>query len=149
MGAFCFCRVLAYHRAMSIEEFEQIVEEEFPHAVPERFRDKIKNVGFVIEPEPSEEVRIQEGLDEHTTLLGLYHGVPLTVRGDEYGIGMVLPDRITLYQLPIEEAGGHDLEKIRLVVRETIWHEIGHYFGLSDEGIALKEKNRIRKKDLN
>ncbi len=125
---------------MKHSEFEKIIAEEFPKAVPEKFRDKIKNVGILVEDEPSAELLRERGLLGKETLLGLYSGVPLTLRGDSYGIGMVIPDTITLYQIPIEEmAGSHDPDKVRIVVRETLWHEVGHYFGLSDDEIEKRE----------
>lgn len=125
---------------MHRSEFKKIIAEEFPRAVPEKFRDKIKNVGILIEDEPSAELRKERGLEENETLLGLYNGVPLTERGDNYGIGMAVPDTITLFQKPIEmTAGGTEPEKVRVIIRETIWHEVGHYFGLSDEEIEKRE----------
>ncbi len=141
---------------MHRSEFEKMIAEEFPKAIPEKFRDKIKNVGILVEDEPSAELRKERGLSDSETLLGLYNGVPLTLRGDSYGIGMVIPDTITLYQKPIEEmAGSEDLgavaskgltrhdsaeSRIRTVVRETLWHEVGHYFGLSDEEIESRSQ---------
>ena len=89
---------------MSREEFDTLVQEGFL-LIPERFRERIQNVALLVEDEPSEEVRIREGLSEHETLLGLYQGIPATVRGDSYGIGPTVPDTITLFKLPIEEAG--------------------------------------------
>jgi len=133
------------------EEFEQIVAEEFPNAVPERFREHIKNVAFLVEDEPSQETRMIEGLGPHQTLLGYYKGVPITARGDHYGIGSTLPDTITLFQLPIEHEATHvaqedgvEMEQaVRTVVRETIWHEVAHYMGM-DEGTV---RNRESKRD--
>lgn len=127
---------------MTREDFEIIVAEEFS-VVPERFRDKIKNVGFIVEDEPDKEVRREEGLEPHETLLGLYRGVPLSERGDTYGVGMTLPDTITIYQLPIEEAAGGDPAEIRRIVRETIWHEVGHYFGLDEHEVRIREEKRF------
>ncbi len=143
---------------MHRSEFEKMIAEEFPKAVPEKFWNKIKNVGILVEDEPSVELRIERGLSDGETLLGLYNGVPLTLRGDSYGIGMAVPDTITLYQKPIEEVAGsedsgavaskgltrHDSakSKIRTVVRETLWHEVGHYFGLSDE--EIEERGRLQ-----
>jgi predicted Zn-dependent protease with MMP-like domain len=66
------------------------------------------------------------------TLLGLYQGVPLPDRGHSYG--HVLPDHITIFQQPIE-AFYHTPEEIQAAVRETVIHEVGHYFGLDDERI--------------
>ncbi len=130
---------------MTEEQFEQLVAEEFPNAIPENFRDKIRNVAFLIEQQPSQEVRKQEGLGPHETLLGLYHGLPNTVRGDIYGVGNTLPDTITLYMLPIlQEAtlfGGTE-DAARKVIRDTIWHEVGHYFGMDEHTVRRRESER-------
>src|SRR3989344_5309981 len=107
---------------MTREEFEQLIEDEFPNAIPEKFRGHIKNVAFLVEDEPSVEVRKQEGLGEHETLLGLYQGIPYPMRGDWYGMGATMPDTITLYQHPIENAAHEDGIDIRRIIRETIWH---------------------------
>ncbi len=128
---------------MDEKRFEEIAAEEWAH-IPERFQGKMDNVALLIEDEPSEQVRIEEGLDEHHTLLGLYHGHPLTSRGDLYGVGGTLPDTITLYRLPLldealHEFGSESEEFVRAVIRETIWHEVGHYFGLDDEEIHGRE----------
>src|SRR3989338_9954238 len=116
---------------MTKKEFETLVADVGLSSVPEKFRDKIKNVVFVIEDEPGEDVRRTEGLAEGETLLGLYHGIPHTERGDSYGVGMTLPDTIVLYQKPIEEEAGGNLKRTREVVAETIWHEVAHHFGLN------------------
>ena len=92
---------------MTREEFEQLVAEEFPNAIPEQFRDKIKNVAFLVEDEPSAELRRTERLSPRETLLGFYHGVPATRRGDSYGLGATLPDTITLFQIPILNEASH------------------------------------------
>ncbi|MEK7135961.1 MAG: metallopeptidase family protein, partial [Patescibacteria group bacterium] len=110
--------------------------------IPERFRERIQNVALLVEDEPSEEVRIREGLSEHETLLGLYQGIPATVRGDSYGIGPTVPDTITLFKLPIEEAGGNVPEEVRKVVAETIWHEYAHYFGMDEDEVRFREGKR-------
>lgn len=114
---------------MTREEFEQLVEEEFEKAIPEKFRGKIKNVAFLVE-------------DNHPELLGLYNGIPMPMRGDWYGMGATLPDTITLFQKPIEnEASQHD-EPIRKVIRETIWHEVAHHFGMDEEEVQNREDGR-------
>jgi len=127
---------------MSEEEFREIAQEEWTR-VPERFAVRIKNVALLIEDEPSEEVRLEEGLEEGETLLGLYHGIPNTERGSEYGVGATMPDTITLYRLPlIEEAENMDREfrqAMRIAIRETIWHELAHYFGFPEEPINERE----------
>ena len=127
---------------MTEQEFREIAEDEWTK-VPERFRERIKNLALLIEDEPSAEVREQEGLEEGETLLGLYHGIPNTERGSEYGVGVTLPDTITLYRLPlIEEAESIDREfrqAMRIAIRETIWHELAHYFGHPEEPINERE----------
>ena len=132
-----------------------MIEEEFAKAVPEKFHALLKNVAFLAEQEPSEDVRRQEGLGEGETLLGLYHGIPHTARGDYYGVGGTLPDTITLYQGPIEEeaaeiehsnnlknVGVSHEECLRKVVRETIWHEVAHYLGYDEEQVRGRENKR-------
>lgn len=126
--------------------WEKYVEEGLA-AIPERFRDKIKNVAILLEDEPSAELRKEEGLSEEETLLGYYHGVPLTERGDSYGVGVTLPDTITLFKKPICEEAGDDPAEVRRVVIETIWHEFGHYFGLDEEEVRQREHLRFENED--
>lgn len=124
---------------MTEEEFAAIVEEEFKK-VPEKYASKLKNVALLIEDEPSIAVRHAEGLQEGDMLLGLYQGIPLTERGEYYGVGVTVPDTITLYRNPILAEAGVDIDRIRIVVRETLWHEIGHYFGLDEHAIDERER---------
>lgn len=127
---------------MSEHEFRMIAEEEW-NKVPAHFSRSVTNVALLVEDEPSEEVRQKEGLEGEETLLGLYQGLPLSERGSEYGVGMTLPDTITLYRLPlIEEAEAMDREfreAVRIAIRETIWHELGHYFGLEEHEVNDRE----------
>src|SRR4051812_25844617 len=109
---------------MTREEFEQLVSEELGNAIPKQFVSKIHNVAFLVEDEAPER-----------NLLGFYHGVPHTARGDYYSMGTTLPDTITLYQKTIEqEAARHGLD-VRQVVRDTIWHEVAHYFGFDERQV--------------
>lgn len=126
---------------MSREEFEKLIEEGY-EKLPEWVRAKIKNVAILIEDEPSEEDRRLQGLGEHETLLGLYKGIPLTMRGDHYGVGITMPDTITLYRLPIEHAAQEDDLSVAQVVAETIWHEVGHYMGLDEHEVRHREDIR-------
>ena len=119
-----------------------MVEEEFLNAIPEKFRPHIKNVAFLVEDEPSQEVRKQEGLLAGETLLGLYHGIPTPMRGDWYGMGTTMPDTITLYQMPIERAALEDGLHIRQIIRETIWHEVAHHFGMDEHTVRHREDIR-------
>jgi predicted Zn-dependent protease with MMP-like domain len=123
---------------MSEEEFANIVEEEYKQ-VPEKYASKLQNVALLIEDDPSLEVRAAEGLEEGETLLGLYQGIPLTERGEFYGVGVTVPDTITIFRNPILKEAGIDPKSVRVVVRETLWHEIGHYFGLDEQSIDKRE----------
>ena len=127
---------------MTREEFEKLVAEEFDKAIPKKFLAHIKNVAFLVEDEPWVEVRKKEDLGAGETLLGYYHGIPYPMRGDWYGMGTTMPDTITLFQKPIEEAGGGDPQKIRQVIRETIWHEVAHHFGFGEERVQEREQKR-------
>ena len=128
------------------DEFERLVAEEFPRAIPERFRAKLKNIALIVEDEPSEELRRLEGLRPGETLLGHYHGIPASERGDFYGVGPTLPDRITLFQSPIEEEAGGEERDIRRVVRETLWHEVAHYLGMDEHEVRFREDERDSKR---
>lgn len=116
--------------AISPEEFEQLVE----HALgelPKRFADLLENVAVVVEEEPS---RADRGMlrGRHTELLGLYHGVPLTARRYD---ALMLPDTISIFRGPILRVTRGRNEAIRQI-RETVIHELGHYFGLSDRDMG-------------
>lgn len=121
--------------------FERLVEEGYL-SLPEKFRKRIRNVALLVADEPSEEQRREEGLGPDETLLGLYQGIPNTARGDTYGIGPTLPDTVTLFQQPIEEAAGGDPAEMRKIVVETIWHEFAHYFGMDEDAVRRREDER-------
>lgn len=124
---------------MEESRFSQIAEEEWER-MPERFRALVRNVALLIEDKPDEGTRKEEGLVGEETLLGIYKGVPNTVRGSEYGVGMTLPDTITLYRLPILKVAEEEDGDVRRVIRETLWHEVGHYFGLEEDPINRREE---------
>jgi predicted Zn-dependent protease with MMP-like domain len=105
--------------------------------IPDRFRDAMKNIAIVVEDEPSARALADVGLEPPDTLLGLYEGTPLTER--QWAHGNVLPDKITLFQLPIEDASS-DSEDVMIAIAETLIHEVGHYFGLSEEEIEEIEE---------
>jgi predicted Zn-dependent protease with MMP-like domain len=124
-------------REMTRQRFTRLVEEALSD-IPSRFRDAMRNVAVVVEDEPSQDLLDDMDMEPGDTLFGLYHGTPLTERDSHYG--NTLPDRISIYQLPIEEAC-EDEEDIRQCVAETVIHEFGHYFGLSEEEIEeIEEK---------
>ena len=139
---------------MTRKEFGKLVREGFLR-LPEKFRQKIKNVGFLVEDEPSAEVRKEVGLRAGETLLGFYRGIPRTARGGEYGVGPTLPDAIIIYRRPTEEkaairqrADSPDasaeafMDAVRQVVADTVWHEVAHYFGQGEETVARREAAR-------
>ena len=126
---------------MRISEFEKLVSEGY-EKLPEWVREKIKNVGVLVEDEPSKEDRANEGLEHDETLLGLYKGIPLSARGEYYGVGMTMPDTITLYRLPILEAAAEDGKPVADVIAETIWHEFAHHFGMDEHEVRERESKR-------
>ncbi len=121
---------------MTRERFTTLVEEALEH-IPERFRAAMKNVAVVVEDEPSPELLADLEMEPDEALFGLYQGTPLTERDSTYG--NTLPDQISVYQLPIEDACSDD-EDIRECVAETVIHEFGHYFGLSEDEIEVIER---------
>ena len=114
---------------MTRREFEELVQRAL-RKLPRDFKDKIKNVAVVVEDWADDETLADVGIEPPDTLYGLYRGIDLTRR--DSGYGNVLPDTVTIYQGPIEE-DCDDEEEMAELVRETVVHEIGHYFGLDDE----------------
>ena len=111
---------------MDRERFEGLVSQAID-SLPGEFLDVLDNIDIVVEDEPTRE---QLGKLRHGELLGLYDGVPLTER--DSGYGLVLPDKITIFQKPIESKCHTDAQIAR-EIRATIQHEIAHHFGISDE----------------
>ena len=119
------------------EAFTRLVEEALTE-IPRRFREAMTNVAVVVEDEPSPQVLADLEMEPGESLFGLYQGTPLPERSWTHG--NALPDRISIYQRPIEEAA-EDHEDIIVCVAETVIHEFGHYFGLSEEEIeAIEDK---------
>ena len=119
------------------EAFTRLVEEALTE-IPRRFREAMTNVAVVVEDEPSPQTLAELEMEPGESLFGLYQGTPLPERSWTHG--NALPDRISIYQRPIEEAA-EDHEDIIVCVAETVIHEFGHYFGLSEEEIeAIEDK---------
>ncbi len=128
---------------MTRPEFERLVAEAVA-LIPARFRREMKNLALVVEDEPSPELLAEMEIEPPDSLYGLYHGTPLPER--TWGYGNNLPDRITIFQRPIEEECD-DEEDMRAVIGETLIHEVGHYFGMSEEQIEEIEERFWRGED--
>lgn len=98
--------------------------------LPSPYRDWLENVDVVVERRPTRRTLEFAGLAPDDSLFGLYEGVPLTERTSDYG--MVLPDKITIFQEPLERAFSSKAELVE-EVRWTVLHELAHHFGISDE----------------
>lgn len=122
---------------MTRARFERLLAEAIT-LIPGRFRREMKNLALVVEDEPSLDLLEEMEIEPPDSLYGLYQGTPLPER--TWGYGNQLPDRITLFQRPIEE-DCEDEDEVRAVIGETLIHEVGHYFGLSEEEIEeIEEK---------
>ncbi|HET9705232.1 MAG TPA: metallopeptidase family protein [Vicinamibacterales bacterium] len=119
---------------MTRESFRELVEEAID-TIPSKFAREVKNLAIVIEDEPSDELLEEMGMDpDDDILLGLYQGTPLPDRST-FGYGNELPDRITLFQQSIEDDCDGDEDEIVVAIGETLIHELGHYFGMTEEQI--------------
>lgn len=122
---------------MEKDEFEELVRQGI-EAVPQKFLKKLNNVDIVIEDEPTEKQMEKLKLRGGSKLFGLYEGVPQTKR--QY-YSWVLPDKITIFKKPIEEVA-FSKEQIKEIVKNTVWHEIAHHFGLNEERVRKAERKR-------
>ena len=115
----------------------QILVDEAVASLPERFRDAMTNIAIVVEGDPSPAQLAEVEVEEPDTIYGLYEGTPLTER--QWAHGNVLPDKITLFRNPILEDSLDD-DDVVVGIGETLIHEVGHYFGLSEEEIMAIEE---------
>ena len=121
---------------MDRERFEWLVARAVQD-LPDEFLTRLKNIDVVVEEHPNPGQLSRVGLRHGQTLLGLYEGVPLTKRGGHYGL--VPPDKITIFQKPIEARCRHDA-KITAEIQRVVEHEIAHHFGISDARLQQIEK---------
>jgi predicted Zn-dependent protease with MMP-like domain len=126
---------------MDRAQFERLVAEALA-SIPQRFRDAMTNLVIVVEDEPERELLREMEIEPPDTLFGLYQGTPLTERRWDYG--NALPDRILLFQGPHEREADED-DDLVVSIAETLIHEIGHYFGLSEEEIEEIEEKYWRR----
>jgi predicted Zn-dependent protease with MMP-like domain len=116
---------------VSDETFESYINEAMD-SLPEQRIANLKNVLISFEDVPTPAQLVANRIGPHQTLFGLYEGIPLTARGSGYNL--VLPDKITLFKLPLQ-AASDSLESLKEHVRHTLWHEIAHYYGLDHDRI--------------
>jgi len=128
---------------MTRRRFERLVAEAIS-TIPERFRGELQNLAVIVEDEPSDALLAEMEIEPPDTLFGLYQGIPLTERRWDHG--NTLPDHITLYQGPIEDASDTD-DDVVVAIGETLIHEVGHYFGMSEEELEAIEEQYWRALD--
>lgn len=114
---------------MERKKFRKLVDEGIK-AIPKKFLKKLDNVDIIIEDESP----------RGSFLLGLYQGVPQTKR---WHYGQVLPDKITIFQKPIEKIASSEAE-IREIIKNTVWHEIAHHFGMDERKVREVEHRKKR-----
>jgi predicted Zn-dependent protease with MMP-like domain len=131
-----------------------MTDEEFTHHVqqaverlPEEFRSKLNNVAILTQdyPTPKQLGKVQRRSGKsRSMLLGLYEGIPQTKRGNSYGIGLTLPDRITIFKLPILHIARSHPELL-MIIQDTVMHEIAHHFGMDEHEVRRAEASRRKR----
>lgn len=125
---------------METERFETLVARAIED-LPLEFQSKLENVQVLVEDWPTPSQLGRARLSHRGQLLGLYEGVPQTKRGRGYGL--VLPDKISIFQKPIEKQCHCD-EEIEARIGEVVRHEIAHHFGMDEETLRRIEAGRLR-----
>lgn len=118
------------------EQFEALINESMDE-LPQEYIKRLNNVAVTYDDEPSPEQREKLKLSCHQSLYGLYEGIPLTRRNGNYS--MVLPDKITIFKLPMLHTST-SMAELKQQVKHTLWHEIAHYYGLDHDRIHALEK---------
>ena len=126
---------------MERNEFEHWVIDAIER-LPRNIRGKIKNVALCVEDWPSHDQFQKAGTRRGDTLLGLYEGIPETTWGKRSSARM--PDKISIFREPILRIA-QTPEELKMLIRNTVWHEIGHYFGFDEKGIRVLERNRSKR----
>ena len=127
---------------MDPAEFDELVADTYAR-IPKRFRMRLKNVALVVEAEPSSAQLVRGRVPPGHTLFGLYEGRPLTNRSvfEPYA----MPDRITIFQGPIERQA-RSPEHLATLVADTVWHEVAHYFGMDEHQVRAAERRRRKRR---
>jgi predicted Zn-dependent protease with MMP-like domain len=122
------------------DHFQALVDEAVA-SLPARFREAMTNMAIVIEDEPTPEQLASVEIEPPDSLYGLYEGTPLPER--QWAHGNTLPDKVTIFRIPILEDSADD-DDVVVGIGETLIHEVGHYFGLSEEEIMDIEERYWR-----
>lgn len=123
---------------MTKQRFEELVDQAW-EGIPQTFRDRFENVVVFVQDEPSREQLANAGVGPGYTLFGLYEGTPLERRG--HGYTMALPDRVTIFEGPILRAA-RSPQEVWTLVYDTLWHELAHHLGMSEDEVREAEKRR-------
>lgn len=127
---------------MDRERFEQLVAQAVQE-LPDEFQERLENIDIMVEDFPSPDQLSRTDLKKGFTLLGLYEGVPLTRRHVNYG--MVVPDKITIFQKAIEgKCSGYYEMDIKVEIQKVVRHEIAHHFGIGDARLKEIEVEKDR-----
>ncbi len=121
--------------SLNDRDFEKLVHDSVD-GLPTIHKDNLKNVGFFILDWPTDQQRIKSNLQPNQMLLGLYEGVPLSQRN---GAMKLLPDTITLFKIPIEKSV-NSMDQLKSRIKNTVWHEVAHYYGLDHDKIHEIER---------
>ncbi len=121
---------------ISDDEFQDLIDQGLSE-LPKEHLQNIKNVAIIYSDRPSEAQRVRSELRPDQTLLGLYEGIPLSER---QGMTPTLPDKITLFKIPLWYKAGGDPVKLKEEIKHTVWHEVAHYYGLNHDQIHKLEK---------
>jgi predicted Zn-dependent protease with MMP-like domain len=130
---------------MKTDDFEKLVSDAVG-ALPESIRGALDNLAFIIERKARRKKAGEVGVRIDEVLLGLYEGIPKIERG--MGYFGALPDKITIFQIPIEEMAVGDEVRLRQIVQDVVWHEIGHHLGFGERKIRSLEKKWDRRRKL-
>ena len=127
---------------MEEEDFEKLIDRALSE-LPKAIFEKMENVAITIEKRPNSDELKRSGIRAGGLLLGLYQGVPKTVWGR--GFGNILPDKITIFQEPIEQLANYNEERVFEILKNTIFHEIAHHFGFDEKKIRELERKRNKR----
>ena len=127
---------------MERERFEELVEKAL-EGLPPEFAERLDSIAVVVQDWPTSDQLQRVQVRRRQDLLGLYQGLPLTER--DGGLAAKLPDKISIFQKPIEMRSHSEDQTIQLV-RDVVYHEIAHYFGISDQRLEEIEAEKDNKK---